>query len=344
MNNNWVGLKQNIKKIKPLGHTSPWVWAVEPVFGCNLACGHCCAKLIKKEDWQYMSEEAWVSLFSIINYVSPTVRVDLCGIVGEPTLHPHLTEWLAIARETAPLVQIQITTNGTKLLTKKVNYKALLDAGANIIYTDQYGPQERFERLADESGYPYYQYYDAPESAPTPWQYYGPKFKCIVLMDHPAHWPASRFKAGLLGNWYGNLDWEAGKAFGMRPLEHPLKRRCNQPFLYVAVAASGEYLLCCQDGLHKLAGRFGRVQTGVDGFYKFWYGHEMQSIRRRLRLKNRADTPEACAKCNITFSRSDFKHWSDDEVARYYDGKGWHELPVDSEVARFDIEQRSLFA
>lgn len=148
----------------------------------------------------------------------------------------------------------------------------------------------------------------------------------IVLMDHPGTWPESRFKAGLLGNWYGNLNWEKGKRFSMAPLEKPLTRRCNQPFLYVCVAASGGYLLCCQDGMHVTDGMFGSVSEGKAGFYKFWYGEKLQIIRRRLRNKDRAGTPFACAKCNITFSRCDFKHWTDDEVSVWWDGKKWQKF------------------
>src|SRR5262249_51640926 len=151
-------------------------------------------------------------------------------------------------------------------LAGEVTYRGLLDAGANVVYTDQYGPHRRFERLAHESGYPFYTYYDKPEGVPTPWLYHGPDLKVIVLMDQPETWPKSRYNSGLLGNWYGHLDWEAGKQFGMRPLEQPLTRRCNQPFLYVTVAASGAYLLCCQDGMHVTDGRFGTVLDGEDGF------------------------------------------------------------------------------
>jgi hypothetical protein len=317
---------ETIKKIKPLGSTSPWVWVIEPHFGCNLKCGHCCSELISKKKFQSMSFKTWCSLFEVLNAVSPTVRMDICGIVGEPTLNPKLTEWLPKARELAPQVQIQITTNGTMLRQGRVKYKDLLDAGANIIYTDQYGTHGEFEKLASESGYPFYQYYDPPAGAWSPWTYYGPHLKMIVLMDHPGNWPKSRFKAGLLGNWYGNLNWEKGKRFGMFPLKKPLIRRCNQPFLYVNVAANGSYLLCCQDGMHITDGMFGNVSDGIEGFHNFWYGKKMQVIRRRLRNKDRAGTKFACAKCNITFSRCDFKHWKPEQLNTYWDGKKWKDF------------------
>lgn len=326
------------KRIKPLGSQSPHVWSLEPAFGCNLACAHCCADLIPKERNNLMTEETWRAAFEILNEVSPTVRVDLCGYVGEPTLNKRLPELLPIARELAPLTQIQLTTNGTRLRAGDFTMKTLLDAGANILYIDQYGSHERFEELAEESGYPWYQYYEAPEGAPTPWKYWGPDQKVIVLMDEPSSWPKSRLKAGLLGNWYGNMNWERGEAqkrFGMKPLDEPLVRRCNQPFLYVTVASNGAYLLCCQDGLQVTNGKFGNVSEGVDGFRRFWFGKEMNTVRRRLRLKNRADTNYACQKCNITFSRCDFTHWKDEEVGRFWDGENWVEMPEEPGIDRF---------
>jgi hypothetical protein len=166
----------------------------------------------------------------------------------------------------------------------------------------------------------------------------------IVLMDPPFRWPKSRYRAGLLGNWYGNLDWEAGKKFGMKPLEKPIARRCNQPFLYVSVAASGAYLLCCQDGLHKSEGRFGNVLDGVPGFQKFWYGKEMQLVRRRLHHKNRADTDYACAKCNITFSRCDFRHWTETQVNHYWDGENVQQLEHDPGLTRFEKSSENTVA
>jgi len=323
MEKKWDSI-QVVKRTKPLGNTSPWVWSIEPSYGCNLKCGHCCAELIPDEKKNLMSYNTWCSTFKIINKVSPTVRVDLAGFVGEPTLHPELTEWLYTARKLAPLTQIQITTNGTMLRSGKVNYRALLEAGANIIYTDQYGPNTEFENLAEESGYPYYQYYDKPEGAWTPWKYYGPHLKMIVLMDPPHKWPKSRMNANLLGNWYGNLNWEKGKRFGMEPLEEPLTRRCNQPFLYVIVAANGNYLLCCQDGMRVTdSWELGNVSKGVKGFREFWYGKKMQEIRRLLRNKNRAAIPDACAKCNITFSRSDFRHWEEAQMDLFWEDDAW---------------------
>ena len=138
-------------------------------------------------------------------------------------------------------------------------------------------------------------------------------------MDPPYKWPKSRLNANLLGNWLGNLNWKKGKRYGMKPLEEPIKRRCNQPFINVTVSARGEYLLCCQDGMHMTEGWFGNVSEAREGFLNFWYGKKLQSFRRTLRNKIRSGI---CAKCNITFSRSDYILWKDEQMDRYMkDGK-----------------------
>jgi hypothetical protein len=313
------------KKIKPMGSTSPWVWCIEPTHGCNLRCGHCNCRLDPlPKRYHFMSEDTWARTWHIIKETNPTCRVDLC-IGGEPTLNPNLVSFLRLARRISPWSQIQITTNGTMIAKGACDYRQLLEAGANIIYTDMYSPADLFRGKAAASGYPWYEYYDAPAGAPSPWTYWGPDLKLIVLQLQPENWPKSRFKAGLLGTWYNHLDWEAAAHFGLSPVTRPLTRRCNQPFLYSNVDSKGNYLLCCQDNTGETAGLFGNVAQGVDGFRRFWYGRELQIIRGRLRQKNRAGT-SYCSRCCVTFSRYDFKHWTDQQVGHYWDGSEW--LPL----------------
>ena len=317
------------KRINPLGPTAPWVWSLEPTHGCNLRCGHCNCRLDPlPKTYDFVSEETWLAAWKIIAALGPTRRSDLC-VGGEPTLHPDLPGLLRVARRTSPLTQIQITTNGTQLRSGRLTYKGLLDAGANVVYTDMYGPNEEFVELAKASGYPWYEYYDAPAGAPSPWTYYGPELKVIVLQEQPENWPASRFKAGLLGTWYNHLDWEAAKRFGLSPVLEPLTRRCNQPFLYVTIDSRGRYLLCCQDNTGESAvEEFGNVADGVAGFKSFWYGRRMQEIRGRLREKHR-DRTTYCRRCCVTFSRCDFKHWKDEQVGIFWDGKAWSPMPAE---------------
>ena len=315
------------KKIKLFGNQTPWCWILEPVHGCNLKCGHCSARLLPDGEYHFMSMKTWKNIFKIMAQVSPTCRVDL-ALSGEPTLHPNLPEMLAVAREINPLVQIQITTNGTMLAKGKYTHKQLLNAGANIVYVDMYAPEEKHIKLAEESGFNYYKYYESGQRETlSPWTYHGPELKMIVLQRCPDNWPASRYRAGLMGTWFNNMDWEAAKKYGLKPVTEPPTRRCNQPFLYVPVHSKGDYLICCQDNMVETAGLFGSVnEDGLNGFKKYWFGKEMQTIRTRLREKNRKDT-SYCSRCCVTFSRGDFRHWTDEQVGKYYNGKKMVKLP-----------------
>jgi sulfatase maturation enzyme AslB (radical SAM superfamily) len=311
-------------KVKPYGATTPWVWVLEPTHGCNLSCGHCSCRLDKKGVYHYMSKRTWKNTWEIISKVSPTCRIDM-ALGGEPTLNPHLPKLIQMAREISPLSQIQVTTNGTMLRSGKVTYRQLLDAGANVVYTDMYGPREWFHKAAEKSGIPWYEYYDKPEGAPSPWLYQGPDLKVIVLQEQPENWPKSRYRAGLLGTWFNHLDWEAAKKFGLSPVTKPITRRCNQPFRYVSVDSKGNYLLCCQDNVGETSGQYGSVDTGEEGFKLFWYGKKMQKIRRYLHEKKRAKISQ-CSRCNVTFSRCDLKHWTEEDLSKYWNGKTWKEI------------------
>jgi organic radical activating enzyme len=315
-----------MKKFKLYDNQNPQVWSINLVYGCNLRCGHCCRALDTDYNYQYMSKESWINTFKLIKEISPQCRVDIC-VTGEPTLHPNIVEFLKIAKEISPDSQIQITTNGTQLITGKVNYKELLEAGANIVYTDMYSPHEEHEKLAEESGYEYYTYYDKTKKMKSPWTYYGDNdLKMIILQEQPDNWPKSRFKAGLLGTWYNNLDWEKGEKYNMFPVIEAPHRRCNQPFLYVTINHTGEYQLCCQDGMAETAGWFGSVnEGGVEGFKNFWFGKRLMTIRRNLRNKERK-LNDACSRCNITFSRCDYIHWTDNQMEVYYEGKIWKQI------------------
>ncbi|HOT37984.1 MAG TPA: hypothetical protein PLT86_15075, partial [Candidatus Latescibacteria bacterium] len=87
----------------------------------------------------------------------------------------------------------------------------------------------------------------------------------------------------------------------------------------------GNYLLCCQDNTGETAGMFGNVRDGFDGFLRFWFGQTMQQYRRNLIAKNRAANDQ-CSRCNITFSRCDYLHWTDEQMSKYWDGSQW--LPM----------------
>lgn len=318
-----------MEKMKMFGKQTPWVWVIEIVHGCNLSCGHCAMAVLDRTP-RCMSMETWEHTMEIIRQVNPASRVEL-AMGGEPTLHPDIYGMLKRGREITPLSQFQITTNGTMLTKGVVTYRGLMDAGCNIVYTDMYSPRKRFQELAKESGFVFWFYYPENEDEPVqpegcnPWTYYGPHIKWIPLQNNPSNWPKSRLTTVKLGTWFNHIDEKKAAKFGMKKVGTPDNpapfRRCNQPFLYVPVSWTGDYILCCMDMALETVGH-GNVSGGVEGFKEWWFGKFMQNHRRWLREKDRMKSPY-CSRCDITYNRCDFRHWTDFQVSSFYRDGQW---------------------
>jgi hypothetical protein len=318
----------------PLGYRGPWAWAFEPVRGCNLACGHCAARLIRDEPYQFIEEETFRAIVETMAVVTPKARVDFAQC-GEPTLHPQLLDFLSIARDVSPWTQYQVTTNGIRIRKGEVRINDLFEAGANIVYVDMYGGPERYYELALEAAakdpeidwffyHPEYHKdeYDIlgnrPETSKSPWTYVGPDRKTLVLMDPPEDWPKSRFQKGRLGSFFNHLDFEAGKKFEMYEVTEPVAKSCVQLERISVTDFEGNYILCCQDFTGETAGTLGNVFDGPEGWYRFWLGETMQRHRRLLRDKNRAASPY-CSRCDITYSTRIARMFTDEDLSWYLD-------------------------
>lgn len=310
----------------PLGRMGPWSWLLEPVRGCNLKCGYCATRLFFDEPKQMISDDIWSATFKLIRLVSPYTRVEIAN-AGEPTLHPHLSGLLKMARSLSPFSQLQITTNGTRLIKGAMTYGELFDAGANILYVDMYARKDKHEELARKSGFPWYYYYDKPKGAPGAWTYAGPHLKLIVLMDPPERWPKNKQRQ--LNTFLNNLDWPAASRIGLKPVMEPPARMCPQPFRHVVLNVHGQYRMCCYDFMDETAGKLGSVDEGLEGFRSFWFGEYMQRLRGALHHKDRTWNSQ-CLRCSCISSRNDFHGWPDAVLKQYWHGGAWQPLKDDA--------------
>ena len=324
-------------KVKPLGKRTPWVWAVESVEGCNLSCWHCPARLIKETERQFMSRETWTEMCRVIHVATPRTRLELAQS-GEPTLHPHLLELLATARSLTPTTQLQVTTNGLKLMSGEVTYQELFGAGAHTVYVDMYHPVEDHIELARASGVEWYTYDRKMASSPNHrvanTYYNDSDLKLIILQDNPKKRHEWR-KAGRLSTFLNHIDWRASMPYGLVPVREPYARKCNLPQRYATINWRGEYTFCCTDFLGEACGLMGGVYDGPEGFRRYWFSRLMQSIRRRLADKDRAGVPY-CSRCNCAFSKCDWTGiWPDGSFDWWLNGDEWDQLPdrdLDHEV------------
>ena len=316
-----------MKKHRPLGKFSPYLFQVEPVGGCNLKCYHCpAATQDKSARERFIDNETWANAMRVVKGVMPQTRVEI-AMSGEPTLHPEILNLIWMARKITPQSQFNMITNGTQLISGRLTYCELFKAGMNVIYVDMYAPREKHIELAEASGYKYVELVQSPatmpEGSPSPWTYYGPDTKFIALALPPEHWPDSARTRHRLGTWMGNLDWDRASKHGLTKLKEPMKRRCNQPFKHVATKFDGEYVLCCVDFLGETKGMYGNVNDGIAGFKEFWFGAAMQGCRSSLRAGDRAAIKQ-CAKCDIVFGRADIV-WPESAMDKVWDGKAWQD-------------------
>jgi len=311
-------------KRRPLGKFSPWAWGLEPVRGCNLKCWHCPARLLPDNVYKYMTKEVWTATWKIISELTPYGRVEMAH-TGEPTLHPDLLEFVKIARVISPHSQIQVTTNGTQLISRKISYKKLFDAGVNVVYVDMYAPVKQHLKLAKASGYKFYKYYEEEKDAISCWTYHDdPDLKLIALSQIPDNWPSRKLKKGGLGTFLNHIDFEVAQRFGIRPVENAPHRRCSQPMKYVMIANSGDYMMCCMDALYE-SKVTGNVLQGTKGFMKFWLGKYMQRTRQILRSKRRKNHP-LCKRCAICYARCDVLFWKKDMLNYYWNGREYRPM------------------
>ena len=241
---------------RPLGKLNPWAWWVEITRGCNLRCDFCPTRLFKQGFRRYMDKTTWISLLETIQELTPYSRLELCN-AGEPLLHPDILEYIALARQICPHLQILTYTNGTTLISGKLTYKQLFDAGLNMIFVDMYASLKVHKKIAENSGY-YWFYQDAkPKDAPNIFQYQNnPNCHIIMLAENPYNWSTRKIGRGYLQTYLNDLDWPAAKKFGLVPVTKSLIRRCDIPNKFISINYDGTFIFCCFDYMRHTVNKF----------------------------------------------------------------------------------------
>ena len=110
----------------------PYLIQIFPVYACNFKCGYCLHSLDRKLHG-YISEETLMPLERFKKIVDD---IKLSGVkikmlrfaaIGEPLLHPQISEMVEYANKAGIAESIDIVTNGA-LLTKELSAK-LIEAG-----------------------------------------------------------------------------------------------------------------------------------------------------------------------------------------------------------------------
>ena len=117
---------------------------------CNLNCAHCShfSSLVPNTDKGKSLEQIKADLWLLKRFEKDLDRLSLLG--GEPTLHPHLSKILRIARELFPDKWIVLTSNGTTA-DQILRWKDAIEENdidlAITIYPAIKEPYENFEKI-----------------------------------------------------------------------------------------------------------------------------------------------------------------------------------------------------
>lgn len=310
------------KKKRPLGKLNPWAWWTEITRGCNLRCWHCATRLFTPNEYSYMTIDTWSNMIDVIKECAPYTRLEI-GNAGEPTLNPNILEMFAIAKEKCPTIQLMSYTNGTTLINGKITYKELFESGLNMLQVNMYSPFEEHETLVKESGYFYYTEIDKPKYFSGIFTYQNdPNINAVRLNKNPSNWLKRKKNSWSLSTFFNNLDWEEANKRGLFPITDAPNRRCDAPSKYPIIYYDGSYSFCCFDFMRRVAGKIGNINSGIDGFLKYWLGSYMQDVRSKLYKKDRM-AHEYCSTCAFTSIRCDIGCWDENMLDDYWDGGEW---------------------
>jgi MoaA/NifB/PqqE/SkfB family radical SAM enzyme len=105
----------------------PWSVQFEVTTLCNLACGYCSNRHLPARN--HLSQATFAHWLTQIDW-RHVGNVDFTGL-GEPTLHPHLPELVAMVRRHGDPAHVRLVSNGVALSAQR--FEPLLDAGVTSL-------------------------------------------------------------------------------------------------------------------------------------------------------------------------------------------------------------------
>lgn len=267
----------------------PYCIQIELTEGCNLRCAFCGLQGIRDEKeklYKEMTPDTLRNLLTSVVRNGWNPRLEF-AMHGEPTMHRDYVGMIRVARESAPRLQIMMTSNGGGILRKPgalANVTALFEAGLNVLALDDYQgvgvvPKIReavWERI------PGVTYYDYPDNlAGSPHVRRKRSAKVLTIVRDIVQ--ATKGNHAVLTNHAGS---------GGPGLAEPLAERCAKPFREIGVRWDGNVAMCCNDwrGQHKC----GNVNdTDISDI---WQSAAFGAAREMLYAGNRNFGP--CAVCD----------------------------------------------
>jgi radical SAM protein with 4Fe4S-binding SPASM domain len=272
--------------------TRPWSVQIELAEGCSRICSFCGINGIRSKagNYKFMTIETATELAKQLADFCPDARMEF-AMHGEPTMNPKHLEIISIFRAELPRAQMQITTNGVRMVKRdmQVEAEALFAAGIDFIVLDTYYPER--DILRDKAfllqGMNVMDYYDdmIPKKI-SPWNNYHRKMNNTIILMDDLEARNGESKARVIYNHAGNNE-SKGK------LRRQLEKTCTIPFREVSIIWNGNVNICCQDW----KGEFVVENIMNSPIKEIWKSPRWEAARTFLQNKDRSLSP--CNKCDI---------------------------------------------
>lgn len=259
---------------------APFAMQIELVEGCNLRCPFCGLNGIrepKNHNFKFMKPAVLASVLHQTVQLNWRPRVEF-AMHGEPTMHEDYVSMVRVARESAPDLQLMMTSNGGGLLRGRgaiYNIAQLFEAGLNVLALDDYAgimictkiraQMKEYKEALAEAGVQIYEYPRDPMG--NPHMRRAKSAMVVTLIED-----ISKAAKGT----HASLNNHAGA--GAPKNDSMQGKRCAKPFREISIRWDGNVAICCNDwrGLYKC----GNVHT--EGLEAVWNGAAFVAARKKL--------------------------------------------------------------
>ncbi len=302
-----IGRRSRLADTLPLA--TPYMIQVFPVYACNFKCNYCVLTLPKMErgyisDKKFLDLELYRKCIEDIRKFPNKLRMLRFAGTGEPLLHPHIDEMVAMAAEAQIAESIDIVTNGSVLVPDLS--RRLVDAGVSRIrvsiqgvsqdkYRETTGTFSDLEKIVDNVKYLYsirrnVQLYvkiidstlEAPEDLERFYGLFG-DIADILAVEHLL--PATPLID------YSRIAGSAAMDRTQNGASVATTNICSQPFYMLQINPDGFAVPCC--GMESPVKVAQLAQTPVT---EVWQSQTLNTFRQTM-LSGHRSKNQVCARC-----------------------------------------------
>lgn len=271
----------------------PLLVDIETSSVCNLQCPMCytiAEEFKEKVHAKLMDDKLYYKIIDEIGGKVPAIRLSLRG---EPTLHPHLLEYIRYAKENG-IKEVSFLSNGSKFADDFI--RDLIYSGVDWITISIDGTGEQYNSIRKPLRFEEtYQKIKRFSEIKKEMGVHRPVIKIQGI------WPALKQNV----EEYYNMFEPITDLIAFNPLIDYLDNdedivydesfSCPQLYQRIIVAADGQVLMCSNDEENmNVIGN-----ANIENIYDIWHGEKLQKIREQHKLPCGFKNISVCRKCYL---------------------------------------------